>query len=94
MICMPAWRYGAALALTVGLLYIACALLAVVMPDAIPRIVTVVVHGLNIGGLTGPTAPPRAGTMVVGLVYVSLYAFVAGWLFGAVRNAMARASAL
>jgi len=51
-------------------------------------------HGLNIGGLTGPIAPPRAGTMVVGLVYVSLYAFFAGWLFGAVRNAMARASAL
>lgn len=93
MICMPAWRYGAALSITVGLLYIACAIVAMAVPDALARALTVVVHGLNIGGLTAPIPPTSIGAVIVGLVYIALYTFIAGWLFGAVRNAMARAAA-
>jgi hypothetical protein len=92
MICIPAWRYGATLSITVGLLYLACALVAMAVPDALARAVTVVVHGLNIGGMTGPIPPTTFGAALLGLVYVAVYAFVAGWLFGAVRNTMARAA--
>lgn len=92
MICMPSWRYGAALSLTVALLYLGCALVTLAAPDALARALTTVVHGLNIGGLTGPIPSTSFGAIVVGLVYVALYAFVAGWVFGAMRNAMARAA--
>lgn len=93
MTCLPAWRYGAALSITAGLLYLACALVAVAVPDALARALGAVVHGLNIAPLTGPIPDTSIGAAIVGLIYVALYAFVAGGLFGAVRNAMARGAA-
>ncbi|MFZ5657292.1 MAG: DUF5676 family membrane protein [Pseudomonadota bacterium] len=90
MICMPAWRYGAALSLTAGVLYIACAIVAMLVPDAIARALTTVVHGLNIGGLTSQVPSTSIDAVGMGLVYVTVYAFVAGWLFGVVHNSLAR----
>ena len=92
MTCLPAWRYGAALSITVGLLYVACAVLAMLVPDAIPRALGVVVHGLNIAAISGPAPATTVAVVAAGLVYVLLYTFLAGWLFGAVRNALARAA--
>lgn len=93
MICMPAWRYGAALSATAGLLYLACALVAMAVPDVIARSVAAIVHGLNIGSLTASAPSTSLPTALGGLLFVVLYAFVAGWLFGALRNSFARAGA-
>lgn len=93
MTCLPAWRYGAALSITMGLLYLACALVTLAAPEAIARALTVVVHGLNLASVTSPIPATDPGAILVGLVFVALYAFIAGALFGAVRNALARAVA-
>ena len=92
MTCLPAWRYGAALSITVGLLYLACAVVAMLVPDLIPRILETVVHGLNIRALTALTPSTSVAGVAGGLVYVVLYCFLAGWLFGAVRNGLARSA--
>lgn len=93
MICMPAWRYGAALSATAGLLYLACVLVTMVMPDAVARSVGAIVHGLNIGALTATAPATSLSAGLGGLLFVVLYAFVAGWLFGVLRNGFARAGA-
>ncbi len=90
MTALPALRQGAAFAATVGLLYIACAIVAMVSPGAIPGALDVVVHGLDIGSLTRDVPPTTVGEVGAGLLYVIAYSFVAGTLYGAIRNALAR----
>lgn len=87
---LPALRQGAAFAATVGLLYVACAIVAMVSPGAIPSALDVVVHGLDMGSLTRSVPPTTAGEVGAGLLYVLVYSFVAGTLYGAIRNALAR----
>lgn len=89
MTALPALRQGAAFAATVGLLYIACALVAMVAPGAIPAALDVVVHGLTIDTLTRDVPAATVGEIVVGLLYAIAYSFVAGWLYGAIRNTLA-----
>lgn len=90
MTALPALRQGVAFAATVGLLYIACAIVAMVSPGAIPGALDVVVHGLDIGSLTRDVPPTTVGEVGAGLLYVMAYSFVAGALYGAIRNALAR----
>lgn len=90
MTALPALRQGAAFAATVGLLYIACAIVAMVSPWAIPGALDVVVHGLDIGSLTRDVPPTTVGEVGAGLLYVIAYSFVAGTLYGAIRNALVR----
>lgn len=82
-------RYGAALAITIGILYIACAVVSMVAPAALAAALDVVAHGINIGPRTTNVAPVTLGEVIVGLVYIVCYSFVAGVLFGTVRNRLA-----
>lgn len=90
MTTLPAIRQGVAFAATAGLLYLACAIVAMVAPGAIPGALDVVVHGLEIGSLTRDVPPTTVGEVGAGLVYVIVYSFVAGTLYGTVRNALVR----
>lgn len=88
MTALPALRQGVAFAATAGLLYLACAMVAMISPGAIPGALDVVVHGLEIGPLTRDVPPTTAGEVGAGLLYVIAYSFVAGTLYGAIRNAL------
>ena len=90
MTVMSALRQGVALAATIGLLYLACAIVAMLSPGAIPAALDVVVHGLEIGSLTRNVSPTTAGEVGAGLLYVIAYSFIAGTLYGSIRNALAR----
>lgn len=92
MKALSAWRYGFAFATTVGLLYVACAIVALVAPTVIASVIDTVVHGLNIGPLTRNLQPVQVGRIVMGLIYITLYSFVAGTLYGAARNLLARSA--
>jgi hypothetical protein len=87
---LSAWRSGLAFAITVSLLYIACAIATLAAPSAIASVIDTVVHGLNIGPLTRDLPPAQVSAMATGLVYVTLYSFVAGTLYSAVRNLLAK----
>lgn len=89
---LSALRYGLAFAITVGLLYVACAIVTLVAPTAIASVIDTVVHGLDIGPLTRNLQPAPVSRMVVGLISITLYSFVAGTLYGAIRNLLARSA--
>lgn len=80
--------YGAALAITVGILYLACAIVSMMAPGALADAIEAVAHGINIRPLTDNVAPVKLGDVIIGLIYVACYSFVAGVLFGAIRNRM------
>jgi hypothetical protein len=89
MTVLSAIRQGVAFAATTGLLYLACAIVALMSPGAIPGALDVVVHGLEIGSLTRDVPPTTVGEVGAGLLYVVAYSFVAGTVYGAIRNALA-----
>jgi hypothetical protein len=89
---LSALRYGVALAVTVSVLYLACAIVTMISPTAIADMLGAIVHGLNINPLTRDVPPNTLGGTLIGLVYIACYSFVAGVLFGAIRNRLARSA--
>jgi hypothetical protein len=89
---LSALRYGFVFAITVGLLYIACGIATMVAPTAIATVIDAVVHGLNIGSLTRNLPATSLGEVAIGLVYISIYSFIAGCVYGAVRNVLGRST--
>lgn len=83
-------REGTAVAVTVALLYVACAVVAAVAPGGLAGMLDIVVHGLDIAPLTAALPPVTLSDVLLGLVLVSAYGFAAGCLYGAIRNALAR----
>lgn len=79
-------RLGLSLALTAGLLYLLCALMVALAPGAFSAVLGLVAHGLNIAPLTQLVAPISLPAVLVGLLVLMAYSFIAGLLFGLVNN--------
>jgi len=77
---------GLSLAITVGLLYLLCALVVAFAPDALMAALGLVAHGLNLAPLMQQVAPISPTAVLVGLLAIMAYSFVAGLLFGLVNN--------
>jgi hypothetical protein len=88
------FRTGAAFALTIAILYVACLLLVLVAPGVVLAIFATWVHGLNLEPLTTNPPPIDIGRALLGLLLISGYAFIAGTVYGAVRQWLAPRSAL
>ena len=83
-------RTGAAVALTVAMVSILCAVSVYLFPDGTVEFVNSWTHGLDLTVLrTG--RPITAGSFVLGLFNASLTGFVVGALFAWVRNFIDRA---
>ena len=80
-------RLGISLAITVGLLYLLCALMVAIAPGSLSAALGLVAHGINIAPLTQLVAPISLSAALVGLLAVMAYSFIAGLLFGLVNNA-------
>lgn len=83
-------RTGLSLAITVGLLYVLCALVVAIAPDALSAALGLVAHGLNIAPLIVQAAPVSLRAVLFGLLALMTYSFIAGLLFGVVNNQLAR----
>lgn len=81
---------GLALAITVGLLYLLCALMVAMAPGALPAALGLVVHGLNLAPLTQQVPSVSLPAVLTGLLAIMAYSFIAGLLFGLVNNVLAR----
>jgi hypothetical protein len=79
-------RTGAAFALTIAALYLACFLLVLLAPGVVLAIFSTWVHGLNLEPLTTNPPPVGVGRGLLGLLLMSGYAFIAGWVYGSVRR--------
>lgn len=84
---------GLSLAITLGLLYVACALVVAIAPGALSAGFGLVVHSLDLAPLMRQVPPMRLSIVLMGLVVIMAYGFVAGLLFGLVSNAVARVRA-
>ena len=83
-------RVASSLAITVALLYALCGLVVLIAPSAFAAVLEVVAHGLNIDVLL-QTAPDMSFLKcLAGLLVITLYFFVAGYLYAAVHNFFAR----
>lgn len=91
---LPPFRTGAAFALTIAILYVACLLLMLVAPGVVLAIFATWVHGLNLEPLTTNPPPIDIGRALLGLLLISGYAFIAGTVYGVVRQWLAPPSAL
>ena len=81
---------GLSLAITVGLLYLLCALAVVIAPGALSAAFGLVVHGLNLAPLMQQIPPISLPAVLIGLLAIMAYSFIAGLLFGWVNNIFAR----
>lgn len=88
------FRTGAAFALTIAILYVACLLLMLAAPGVVLAIFATWVHGLNLEPLTTNPPPIDVGRALLGLLLISGYAFIAGTVYCAVRQWLAPRSAL
>ena len=83
-------RIGLTLALTAGLLSLACAMLVALSPEGMVNIFQSWWHGLDVTRLA-VDAPPMTWTGVAsGLFSLMVFAFLAGSLFGYVYNLVGR----
>jgi hypothetical protein len=83
-------RIGLALAITTGLLNVACALLVAVAPEAMTNTFQTWWHGIDVTQLAVTPPPMSLISVVTGVVTLMLAAFVSGWLFATLYNAIGR----
>lgn len=75
-----------ALAIVSGILYLACALLFAVAPQAMLNLANNLFHGLDITQIAKTSM--TFGGVLAGLIQAIVYAWIAGWLFAAVYNVL------
>jgi hypothetical protein len=86
-------RTGAAFALTVAVLYVACLLAVWLAPGTVLVVFSTWVHGLNLEPLTTNAPPLVFSRALLGLLLISAYFFIAGVVYGFVRQRLSPARA-
>lgn len=79
-------RTGAAFALTIAALYLACLLLMLLAPGVVIAIFSTWVHSLNLEPLISNPPPVNVVRALLGLLLISGYAFIAGSVYGLIRR--------
>lgn len=83
-------RIGLALAITAGLLNVACALLVTMAPESMINTFQTWWHGIDVTPLALTPPPVSLVSIVTGVVTLMLAAFASGWLFATLYNALGR----
>lgn len=79
-------RTGAAFAVTVAILYVACLVAVWIAPGLVLAVFATWVHGLNLEPLTTNPPPLDLSRALLGLLLISVYFFIAGAVYGVVRQ--------
>ena len=81
------WVRGAALAVTVGIVYLVCAVAVALFPDGTLAFFNTWLHGVDLTLVKRPaTKPLTAGEWIYGFVSAVAAGYVAGALYGWARN--------
>lgn len=78
-------KFSLAAMLTVAILYIACAVLVAILPDFSLKLLGWVAHIVNVEKFAGEV-DVTAGGLIVGLLEVMIYTYVASWIFAGLYN--------
>ena len=77
---------GLSLAVTVAVLYLACAVVVAFAPESMVVAARLIVHGLNVSGIEPGPHGLSWSAVAAGTSVTASYAFVAGTLFGFVHR--------
>ena len=81
------WIRGAALAVTVGIIYVVCAVAVALFPDGTLAFFSTWAHGVDLTLVKRPaTKPLTAGEWIYGFVSAVAAGYLAGALYGWARN--------
>jgi hypothetical protein len=86
MKCASAKTTSLALGSTIAILYSLCALVMAVFPNAVFGWVKSVAHGVNLNALEIGATSFTFGEYLAGLLCVTAYAMIAGYIYGGARN--------
>ena len=75
---------GYSLALVAGIVYLACAILVVIMPTWTVNVFSALFHGIDITEIARASVPLT--TAILGLVEIIVMGYLVGWLFAVVYN--------
>jgi len=81
---LNAKKVGISLAVVSAILYIACALLVAIAPEFTTNLFSNIFHGIDITQII--TTSISFGSIVIGLIEIIIYAYIAGALFAWVYN--------
>ena len=84
-------KFPLALALTMGILYVLCAIVVWVAPDFALQLLGWVAHLVNVDKFAGDVAMTFGG-VIIGLIEIFIYAYIAGWLFAWVYGRVSKAA--
>ena len=85
----PPWITGASFSLVVAFLYVGCGIFVVFYPDATLSVLNDWAHGIDLLAIKRPSSNPiPMSGWISGFITISLTAFVAGTLFGWVRQVL------
>lgn len=90
MICEKPRTTALAAGATVAILYATCALALVLFPNLTAGFINTISHGANLQSLQIGEVPFTFGKFIIGLIYITLYAIVTGFIYGAIRNRLRR----
>jgi len=81
------WVRGAALAVTVGVVYVVCAIAVALSPDGALAFFNTWLHGVDLSLVKRPAATPLvAAEWIFGFVSAVVAGYLAGALYGWLRN--------
>ena len=86
------WITGAAFAVVIAAVYVACAVAILIFPDGTLSFLNSWVHGIDLSLIKRPASAISGGELAGGFVTAVVSAFLAGTLFAWARNAFARLS--
>lgn len=86
MKCTSARTTSLALGSTVAILYSLCALVMAIFPGAVFGWIKSVAHGVNLNALEIGATAFTFGEYFAGLICITAYAIIAGYIYGATRN--------
>lgn len=81
---------GLALAITTAVLSIICAVLVAIAPNQMMAILQSWWHGLDVTMLASTAPPVTLQSIAIGLITISAFAFVVGFLFAVIGNLVSR----
>ena len=81
---------GLTFAITTAVLSVACAALVAIAPSQMVAVFQSWWHGLDVTMLASTAPPVTLQSVAIGLITISAFAFVVGFLFAAVGNAVSR----
>ncbi len=75
---------GIGCAISIGVIYLACVILYLVMPQQLMALVQYMFHGIDILKISG--SPMSFGGVIVGFIEVLILSYIVGWLYVVVYN--------